>query len=171
MTRVGRRRRGILLPAVLVGLTALTVAPAMPATGTPSPLLVVDYHPVSKTPVANSAQYDYVYRVDVKNTTAATLQDVIGTLTSKRPSVQVLDGRASFGAVPAQTVKSSSDTIAVRAHKYFDRRLDRKVTRNGRLVFEEDGGDPEDVGIPGWPPRWNSILQEVLDLLYRLKAS
>ena len=158
------------LSALLLALAAFSSRAAFPHQGKPDPVVVVDYHLLSKTAVPHSSLYDYVYRVDVKNTTSRALLEVVGSVTSKRKSVKVVDGQASFGAIDPQKVKASSDTITVRAEKYFDRRLDRKVTRGGRLQFEEDGSDAEDLRIPGWPAQWSSLLQEVLDDLFRLKG-
>jgi hypothetical protein len=115
-------------------------------------LLVVDYEPVSKTLVNNTAgpkrQYLYTYRVVVRNSGGAAA-DVTGTLTSRRGRVQVMDAQVGFGPVGAKRTKTSVDTFTVRAGPYFDRRLDRKVSRNGVTRYEQDGDDEDDKGLRG----------------------
>ena len=134
--------------------------------------LITDYHPVSKTRVPgspnNNPLYDYVYRVDVRNNGAQAV-NVRGSMTSKRRSVAVVDGNASFGTVPARQVKASEDTISVRAGKFFDRRLDRQIFTGGRWRFEEEGYDPEDQSIGGLLGRNSIWLPQLLDAIYDLK--
>jgi hypothetical protein len=134
--------------------------------------VVVDYHAISKTRVADSPDhkplYDYVYRVDVRNSGARSV-NVTGQATSKRKSVVLLDNAVTFGVVDAHKIKTSEDTITVRAGKFFDRRLDRKLQVNGRWRFEEEGFDPEDQGLASLPQRSSHLLPELLDAIYNLK--
>jgi hypothetical protein len=97
MIRVPSPLAGTTLSSLLLGLATLSAWAATPQPVTPVPVVVVDYHLISKTAVHNSSLYDFVYRVDVKNTTPDALVDVVGSVTSKRKSVQIMDGQASFG--------------------------------------------------------------------------
>lgn len=137
-------------------------------------LLVVDYLPVSKTLVKNTAgkkrQYLYTYRVVVRNSGGAA-GDVTGTVTSRRSRVGVTDAAVSFGAIGAKQVKTSVDTFTVRAPAYFDRRLDRKVTRNGLAAYEEDGDDEDDLGLRGLGQLHGAWPAARTDAWYFLKFS
>lgn len=136
-------------------------------------LLVVDYHLVSKTPVpgtpAHNPQYEYVYRVDVRNN-GATAANVSGHARSKLRHVDIVDADVQFGTVRSKEVKASADTFSLRAGKYFDRRLDRRVVRNGRRVFEEAGTDPSDTMGPAVAELWpQADLAQAGDAWYQLK--
>ena len=131
--------------------------------------LVVDYHPVSKQAAAGAGgQFDYVYRVDVRNsgTAAAALS---GTVRARLPLLAVLDDSAAFGPVAAFQTKASVDTITVRAGRFFDRRLDKKVRVNGRWQYEEQGSDDNDRSIPGLPPFLGGWVDDIADRHYAIK--
>lgn len=137
-------------------------------------LLVVDYQPVSKVLVAGTsgagAQYLYSYRVSVRNSGVAA-SDVTGKLTSKRSRVVVTDADVSFGAVGARQTKASTDTFTVRAGRFFDRRLDHKITRNGRLVYDPEGDDDDDKGQRGLGLSHAGWAAAAIDTWYFLKFS
>jgi hypothetical protein len=137
-------------------------------------LMIVHYQPVSKTLVAGSPKhaplYDYTYRVDVRNS-GASAHDVLGVVASKRRSVAVTDPEVRFGDVPAKSIKTSADTFVVRADRYFDRRLDRRVARDGKMVFEEEGEDREDAFVAGLGLGVSRLAEAVYDAYYFLKFS
>ncbi len=122
------------------------------AATTPTPFPVVDYQLVSKTAVAGSAtaQYDYVYRLQVRNAGADVL-GAQGSVTSRRSSVLATDAEVSFPAIKARQLAVSSDTFTLRAGQFFDRRLDPKSRRNGRMAYDVPGTDPDDAGA-GFAP-------------------
>ncbi len=118
---------------------------AMAAT-TPSQFPIVDYQLVSKTAVAGSptGQYDYVYRLQVRNA-GNDVAGAQGAATSRRSSVIATDAEVSFPAIKARQLAVSSDTFSLRAGQFFDRRLDPKSRRNGRMAYDVPGTDPDDA--------------------------
>eukprot|EP01034_Spumella_vulgaris_P040571 gene40570-50186_t len=109
-------------------------------------------------------------RVVVRNSGGA-VGDVTGTLTSRRARVEVTDAEVGFGAVGARRVKTSADTFTVRAGPSFDRRLDRKVTRNGVTAYEQDGDDEDDKGLRGLGKLSAAVSPASADAWYFLKFS
>jgi len=147
-------------------LFVLAVAQPAAAHGALFPrFLPIDYHPVSKTLVQegkNSLLYDYVYRVDIRNSGAKAV-NVAGTIKSKLPALVVIDAAASFGTVAAYQNKASSDTITIRAGQYFDRRFDRKKAVGAGWQYANDGVDGIDqqvVGLAGMGGHsiWTDLL-------------
>jgi hypothetical protein len=147
------RSLGTSLLAAACACAMLLSAAGARATDLPQ-FLVVDYHPLSKTLAAGSTPahplYDYVYRIDVRNAGAAAA-NVSGAVRSRLPSITVPDASADFGAVGAHQTKASTDTITLRANQFFDRRLDRKVSVNGKSQYQVAGNDEDDSQIPGLP--------------------
>ncbi len=119
-----------LLGVWLVLLVAM--GPGIAAASSLPQFLVVDYHPVSKTLVQPSPGavplYDYAYRIDVRNAGQAA-SEVIGTVRSMQAAVVVTDARATFGNIGAYRSAPSTDTVTLRAGRYFDRRLDSEHRR------------------------------------------
>jgi hypothetical protein len=147
------RSLGTSLLAAACACAMLLSAAGARATDLPQ-FLVVDYHPLSKTLAAGSTPahplYDYVYRIDMRNAGAAAA-NVSGAVRSRLPSITVPDASADFGAVGAHQTKASTDTITLRANQFFDRRLDRKVSVNGKSQYQVAGNDEDDSQIPGLP--------------------
>jgi hypothetical protein len=115
--------------------------------------LIVDYHPISKTPVAGSSAqkplYDYAYRVDLRNSGAA-VADVTAEVTNKHKAQRIIQDQVHFGAVAAKRTQTSRDSFTVRANCRFDTRLDPKgQTRKKSLCGDKDEHDEDDDGRGG----------------------
>lgn len=159
----------------LFACVMFVLALLQPATAAASSLpqfLVVDYHPVSKTLVQGGRPgaplYDYVYRVDVRNG-GAEVQDLSGTVRSRLPNITVQEPTARFGSVGKSQTKASVDTITVRAHRFFDRRLDKRMAVAGGWRYV-DGGDDDDAGrIPGLAVGITVWTERLTALYYDLK--
>jgi hypothetical protein len=164
------RSLGASLLAAVCACTMLLTAAGVQAADLPQ-FLVVDYHPLSKTlaPGGTPAHplYDYVYRVDVRNAGAAAA-NVSGAVRSRLPSITVPDAGADFGTVGAHQTKASTDTITLRANQFFDRRLDRKVSVNGKSQYQVAGNDEDDSQIPGLP-LLPGLSDELLGWFYDIK--
>jgi hypothetical protein len=164
------RTLGASLLAAACACAMLLSAAGARATDLPQ-FLVVDYHPLSKTLAAGSTPahplYDYVYRIDVRNAGAAAA-NVSGAVRSRLPSITVPDASADFGAVGAHQTKASTDTITLRANQFFDRRLDRKVSVNGKSQYQVAGNDEDDSQIPGLP-LLPGLSDELLGWYYDIK--
>ncbi len=80
-------------------------------------LKVTQYQLVSSKRI-NATQFEYEYRVSATNTGGAA-QQVVATVSSTSASTQILDGGASFGAVPAGQGTASSDTIRIRLDRRY----------------------------------------------------
>jgi Glucodextranase, domain B/Bacterial Ig-like domain len=152
----------------VVGGSPLPTSP----TGVLPQFLVIDYSPISKTEINESSrgrkQYQYVYRVTVRNS-GASAADVSADVASKRSSVFVTDGSVSFGAIDARKTKASTDTFSIKADKYFDRRLDKKITRNGRVEYEDAGDDDDDRATPGLGRHSPAWLADAMNAWYNIK--
>jgi Carboxypeptidase regulatory-like domain/Bacterial Ig-like domain/Peptidase M15 len=92
-------------------------------------LKVTSYIPVTKTSVAGTKLYTYVYKVEVKNEgpALASLTATVSTTTTKQ--LTVIDGQSDFGPIPKDATVQSIDTITLQALKDFDKRLDPKDTK------------------------------------------
>ncbi|SHG67329.1 Ig-like domain-containing protein [Massilia sp. CF038] len=162
-----------MLRALRCALLLVLCAPALAHGALPLPqFLVVDYHPISKTQVKGSPPgaplFDYVYRVDVRNAGAAAA-DVSGRLASRVNSVTIVDREASFGLVEPHRIKASSDTITVRARKFFDRRLDPRRPHGAAWRYEEEGSDDDDIRVPGLGRGQQEWRSEALRNFYDIK--
>ncbi|UXH76185.1 hypothetical protein [Roseateles amylovorans] len=146
------------------------VGTAMAAT-TPSQFLVVDVQLVSKTPVAGSStgQHDYVYRLQIRNAGADVL-GAQGVATSRRSSVVATDAEVSFPAIKARQLAVSGDTFTLRAGQFFDRRLDPKSIRNGRMTYDVPGTDPDDARA-GFAPLMLDLGDVVINTWYVTKLN
>jgi Bacterial Ig-like domain/Glucodextranase, domain B len=156
------------IPSLALSQTTASLVSLLPQ------FLVVDYTLVTKAVVAgtpaNNPKYDYTYRVSVRNGGAA-VSSLAGHVISKRASVLVTDADVSFGSVGASKTQASSDTFAVRADRFFDRRLDTKKTVSGHLVFDPLGDDLEDRSIPVLGVPSADWTKSVIDVWYLLKLS
>lgn len=129
-----------------------------------SPFQVIAWVPISKTLVTGTPGrrpiYTYAYRISVLNK-GPSATDVIATISSDRRSVIVDDPVLSFGSIPVLQTKTSSDTVTVRAGRFFDRRLDKTTIRNGRLDYSDAGNDDDDNDLPNFEvhfPYWTKTL-------------
>jgi hypothetical protein len=118
----------------------------MVSSGYQPPLAKVATHPVAKT------QFDYAYRVDIRNTGSAA-SGVTATVTSSSPDTIVV-GRSdlAFGGIPAGEVVSSSNTFTLRQKRLgsFDPAALSFVFQTGapHMAPDADAG-PDQIARPG----------------------
>lgn len=129
------------------------VALAVPGSSWAQSLVVENYQLVSKTRVTKGdnkghAKYEYVYRVDLRNS-GPSVYDARGTVSSRSKKVTIVDGEASFGLVLSGQAVTSSDTIVIRAKKSFDKRHRKFLEKDERDSDSDDrdrGGEDERDG-------------------------
>ncbi len=104
----------------LFHITSLVCASLLfliPSLAVAQELTIGNYSLVGRERVGR-AEFNYTYHADVTNTGPA-VRDVTANVTSDSEHTVVVDGKLTFGEVPAQNTVSSSDTFTIRQDRLF----------------------------------------------------